>query len=771
MGLSPETQTQVDEINRRYGFADFVSLVESTGKRVAHGRCQCPLAGCADKGSGARLNAEIKRAHTKEKWRVICYSCDGRADYLDLLQQIRGVDFAGAIQIALGEKPKFKPELKLLAPPPQYDAEKLKPSEVAAVWAEMAERDEMGLAYLDSRALGDAIESCRFATNDSKNSEVRAQAKAGFRVGMLLADLAGQPMGLQLRTVLPNVKDKQRVIKKSTVKQAFFGDAAGVLDASTIVICEGMADTLAAKIWVAKEKSTAVIGVAGIRNLSSFAAACEAHGIELQSRHVVLLAQHDKGPGGNKSLIEFTHLANLLRAAGAYVVICNNPPGESKDWAEALEKQVLPAWPPEQLARLREGVGESVEPSAVAQIKPGAVWQESKPKQPEYLGKDMETLQWLLSDDAHRQAICGPGDWSRNEMTGAIEYGGVALIDTDYTRIRIQIETYKSTLERKKLKFSYDDVRSVVTALADSKVRHPVREYLNGLVWDGVPRLHEIFGKILGLDAETQGLEIEYVRRWAISAVARVMRPGCKVDSVLVLQGPQGIRKSTFFATIAGEWAGTLSAEMGSPASIEQLRRAWIIELDELESIKRAREASTVTAFLTRGEDTYNAKWVRDAVTIKRHTIFGGTTNDINFLIDTTGSRRFWVVPCRQKINTELLAELRDQIFAEAVSEFKAGASWILDEETEALREEKNSDYRIRHPWEEIIKNGLRHYKGAITVSNILNDIIQKPAGQQSPYDAQQVSAAMRALGYSQVRRKFGGQRIRLFELGNQPND
>lgn len=759
--------SQIEEVHQRFGVQDFFSLVRSVGKKVSHARCQCPLEGCQDNGANARLNAAVTWYAPEKKFSLYCHSCKKSADYLDLYQRVKGVDLQTAIRECLGSRPEFKPNLRLVtAQGPDMDG-KLKPSEVATVWGGLAAEDDIGRAYLESRRLAEAIQWCRFATHDYSDkalsrSEIHGKSEAGFRVAMLLSDLTGQPMGIQFRSVRVTEKEKQRMLTRSTVKQSFFGNPGGIVSADTVVVCEGMADTLAACLWVpSNETRTVVVGAPGCGALPGLSEALEVHGIDVTGRTFVLLSQMDRGPKGNKSLREFTKLKSMLVAKGAEVLLLTEPPGEVKDWADSHKAGALPAWPPRQLALMREAEAEEKKET---QARVGAVWQSKEPMEPDTLGKNLQTLQWLLWADSHRVAICGPGKFELNEMTGLVEYGRKPLQENDYTAIRVAIENYKGGMDNKVLKFDMDAVRQTAAMLAQLNAYHPVRTWLNELQWDGVARLHELPGQILGLNAETQGLECEYVRRWMIAAVARALQPGCKVDTVLVLQGAQGIRKSTFFKVLGGEYTVTLSSEFGSPASIETLRRGWVVELDELDAVKRVREASTVTAFLTRSEDIYNAKWVREAQAVKRSSIFGGTTNDSYFLSDTTGSRRFWVIPVRKKIDTEKLREFRDQLFAEAVSEFKAGQPWFLEEELEVLREEKNSEYRSKHAWEEYISEGLRNHQGTVTTSWVLTEILKKLPGQCTAYDSQVVANILRLLGYRASRKQVDGQKIRIFE-------
>lgn len=218
-------------------------------------------------------------------------------------------------------------------------------------------------------------------------------------------------------------------------------------------------------------------------------------------------------------------------------------------------------------------------------------------------------------------------------------------------------------------------VRQAAELAAAEHTFHPVREYLAGLVWDAIPRLDTWAGDYLGAE------DSEYLRavasRWMISAVARVHQPGCKADCLLVLEGPQGAEKSTALNILGGQWFTDELAEVGSKDAALQLSGVWIIEIAELDSIKR-REASHVKAYLSRTHDRFRPPYGRNIVRRPRQTVFAATTNETEWGQDDTGLRRFWPVACGT-INTAGLSAARDQLWAEAAHRYQAGEHWWLD--------------------------------------------------------------------------------------------
>ncbi|MBN9023006.1 MAG: toprim domain-containing protein, partial [Rhizobiales bacterium] len=183
-----------------------------------------------------------------------------------------------------------------------------------------------------------------------------------------------------------------------------------------------------------------------------------------------------------------------------------------------------------------------------------------------------------------------------------------------------------------------------VTAVARDIGVHPVRDYLSGLTWDSAPRLATWATTYLG--AEDTALNRAFGSRWMISAVARIMRPGVKVDHMLILEGPQGAKKSTALKVLAGdEWFTDELAEIGSKDAAQQMRGIWIIEIAELDAIGRA-EVSRIKAFLTRTVDRYRPPYERYVVEVPRQCVFAGSVNPDTYLRDETGNRRFWPVRC-----------------------------------------------------------------------------------------------------------------------------
>jgi predicted P-loop ATPase len=248
-------------------------------------------------------------------------------------------------------------------------------------------------------------------------------------------------------------------------------------------------------------------------------------------------------------------------------------------------------------------------------------------------------------------------------------------------------------LQRREINVAPATVARAASAVARDIRIHPVRDYLTALRWDGQSRLERWTVDYLGAD-ETP-LNRAFGARWMISAVARIMQPGTKADHMLILEGPQGAKKSSALKTLAGEnWFTDELAEIGSKDAAQQMRGIWIIEIAELDAISRA-EVSRIKAFLTRTTDRYRPPYERYIVTVPRQCVFAGSVNPETYLRDETGNRRFWPVRCGS-IDLDALVRDRDQLWAEAVARYRKGAIWWLDEPelVASAKAEQNERYQ-----------------------------------------------------------------------------
>jgi putative DNA primase/helicase len=231
-----------------------------------------------------------------------------------------------------------------------------------------------------------------------------------------------------------------------------------------------------------------------------------------------------------------------------------------------------------------------------------------------------------------------------------------------------------------------------------------VRDWLRTLKWDNEPRIKEVLIEVLGAKGNGDYLG-GVLRRFMISAVARVMQPGCKADCMLILVGPQGISKSTFTRVLGEPWTIESNSAFGSKDAIQELEGAWLIELGELSSLSRAR-IEVMNHFVTRVIDHYRPSYGRSVINQPRSSVFIGTTNEPKFLRDYTGNRRSWPITCGD-INLKLLRDNREQLWAEAVAAYDAGEQWYLTKAEEKLAQEVQEDHRVISEAEEDVRDWL----------------------------------------------------------------
>lgn len=260
--------------------------------------------------------------------------------------------------------------------------------------------------------------------------------------------------------------------------------------------------------------------------------------------------------------------------------------------------------------------------------------------------------------------------------------------DRDDANLRIYMEEQYNISGKDKIKDAKDAV------LTRHKF-HPIRDYLNGLKWDGVPRLDKLIIDYVG--AEDTPLNRAMTRKHFTAAVARVMQPGCKYDYCLIITGAEGIGKSTLLNAMGGKWFSDSLLTMEGKQGMEQLRGAWLIELGELSGMKRS-DVEAVKTYISRQNDIYRAAYGMVVKPHPRQCVFCGTTNEKYFLKSETGDRRFWVIKIEPELRKhgsvkEAIMADRDQIWAEAVRRWQEGEKLYLPADLEAEARQRQKEY------------------------------------------------------------------------------
>jgi hypothetical protein len=324
------------------------------------------------------------------------------------------------------------------------------------------------------------------------------------------------------------------------------------------------------------------------------------------------------------------------------------------------------------------------------------------------------------------------------------------LDDSDVTLIQEHLQ--RDWLPR----LSKEVVQQAVETRARECGFHPARSYLNGLRWDGTPRLGQLFNRYFG--AELTEYSEAIGQMFMIAMVARIFRPGCKADYMPILEGAQGSRKSTACSVLGGQWFSDSLPDLDAGKDLSQhLRGKWLIEVAELNSIRRA-EASALKAFITRTEERYRPPFGRNEVVEPRQCVFIGTTNRDAYLEDETGGRRFWPVKTGV-VDVDALARDRDQLFAEAVILYRRGTHWWPDRDFEKAHLIPQQEERYNgDEWEGPIEKYLAA-RSRVTVSEVAKNALSVDTAKLGKADQNRITSSMRRLGWLRGTKGSKGER------------
>ena len=307
------------------------------------------------------------------------------------------------------------------------------------------------------------------------------------------------------------------------------------------------------------------------------------------------------------------------------------------------------------------------------------------------LKNNLHNITLILQNDPLLQNIVFNQQLDGMEIKGAVPWQHPSKYwrDADDAQLISYVDSHYGT-------FSQRNYQIAVTKVSDDRSYHPIREYIDALPeWDKIPRVDTLLIDYLG--AEDNAYVRAVTRKTLCAAVRRVQEPGVKFDTMLVLNGPQGIGKSTLISRLAGEWFSD-SLNLGDTkdkTAAEKLQGYWILEIGELAGLRKA-EVETLRSFLSRQNDIYRAAFGRRATPHPRQCIFFGTTNaESGYLRDTTGNRRFWPVKTPgggSKHSWDITAEEIEQIWAEVLVYVKAGEKLHLAADIESLAKEEQRE-------------------------------------------------------------------------------
>ena len=378
-------------------------------------------------------------------------------------------------------------------------------------------------------------------------------------------------------------------------------------------------------------------------------------------------------------------------------------------------------------------------------------------------GEVLEKLPWDVAKGEHRRRM-----WSDTDSNGLYWYMEKQYAITGRGNIDAALDIHAAT-----------------------HAFNEVQDYIEGLTWDGTPRLDTLFIDYLG--AEDSLYNRTVCRKAFVAAVARAMLPGCKYDNMLILCGPQGIGKSTLLDKMSlGFFNDSIRTFEGKEAS-ELLQGVWLVEIAELDAFRRS-DVTCIKQFLSLRADRYRAAYGRHVKDLPRCCVFFGTCNQVDFLQDTTGNRRFWpvdvgIVPHDKTVFNDLTDDVIRQVWAEAKVRWQMGESLYLTGEVEALARDKQEEHReasvqeglilefIERPvpddwvkwdidqrrafWSGLAKGGEESYtmveRDKVCAAEVWCELYCKSISDMRKSDAREINAVLERLpGWRSIHGRFG---------------
>lgn len=348
----------------------------------------------------------------------------------------------------------------------------------------------------------------------------------------------------------------------------------------------------------------------------------------------------------------------------------------------------------------------------------------------------------------HLRNLPGLGKTIRlNEMTGQVEWRGKNVTDTDFVDIQLIIE-------QANYQPSKNDIPIAVQRLAKDNAYHPVRDYLDALKWDGTRRLDRFLHILFGTP------DTDYERtvgvKWMIGAVARIYEPGCKMDNMLVLEGPQNLGKSTALAALFGRpyFTEMVNELRDHKKFMEQIAGKWVVEFAELSAIRRA-DVELVKAIISMQVDRSRMSYGHNPIELPRQCVLAASVNpknDSGYLTDPTGNRRFWPVKCTA-IDMPKLIRKRDQLWAEAVDRYRALEQWWLSDDEMSVAGNEQADRLAVDPWADFLEGELT--RGFVYTSvDILTKHLKVPIDRVDGFMKNRLADVMVSLGWKNQPRK-----------------
>jgi len=297
---------------------------------------------------------------------------------------------------------------------------------------------------------------------------------------------------------------------------------------------------------------------------------------------------------------------------------------------------------------------------------------------------------------------------------------------------------------------------------ASNHVFHPVREWLDGLVWDGTPRRDDWLTEGLGVEKTEYAMRCG--RYFLGNLVARIFEPGCIMRSVPVLEGAQERGKSTALRLLVGdEWFSDTHFDVGGKDAYQTIQGIWLYEISEMSSFNKS-EAARVKEFVSSVSDNFRPPYERRNVKVMRQVCFAGTTNESIYLKDWTGNTRFWPLKTGE-IELQWISDQREQLFAEAMHFHRKGERrHPTREESKRLFEPQQEERELQHPWQPMIQAWLKASTlQRVTIGDVLTECLKFERAKLLDSHGVTVGRIMTRLGWER-KREPGGTREWYYE-------
>lgn len=458
-------------------------------------------------------------------------------------------------------------------------------------------------------------------------------------------------------------------------------------------------------------------------------------------------------------------IATLLAQHGCRVRIAKIPPPGERAHGWDVADAIAEGWTVGQLRMFlqiqRAPASEKprATPAARAQRGTGADWEEAALRRRGDWVPCLHNVALILSNREEWAGVIGFDQFAMRTMKrrplpdGADGEDLGEWTDTDTSRTIIWLtRAYAITVGPQM-------VDEAIDLVAKAHPFHPVRDWLATLTWDGRPRLDDWLSDYMGAPKDDYAMR---VGRWFLTAmVARVMRPGCKFDYCLVLEGRQGARKSSALRVLAGEWYSDTELDLSNKDSMSALRGKWLHEVAEMGSLARA-EAARQKSFLSRQVDEFRPAYARREIRCPRQLVFSGSTNEWAWNKDPTGGRRFWPIEVRGDIDTDGLAAAREQLFAEAMHAYESGEQfWPTSDEQRRLFDPEQLKREAEDGLFDLIHNWIEHdcLRVEFTMGDVLSGL-KLDASKITRDLTTRVGALLHKMGCGKRERRNGVQRF-----------